>query len=283
MAAGEALDGLPALLQPPEDLLEDVAAELDRCLVEDPPAVLKDGHIIAPGVDPELDELVSISRGGKEAILAIEARERERTGISGLKIKYNRVFGYTIEVSRAKAAEVPDDYVRKQTLVNVERYVTPELAEYENKVLTAEEKRISLEEKLFVALRAEVAASEARLGALAERLAMLDLLAGFAEVSAQQDYCRPVVDDSDDLVIEEGRHPVVEQLLGPGRFVPNDEHATVPGPHQCRGVRGKGRRRSSLLVAAQLIGRAWPARTSRLFSDHSPTRTPTPASWHPSG
>lgn len=216
------LEELPELLRPPDDLLSDLAERLSAILVEDPPATSRDGGIIRPGFSAELDDLVAISSGGKEQILAIEERERKRTGISRLRIKYNKVFGYTIEVSRAKAADVPPEYVRKQTLVNVERFITPELSEYEVKVLTAEEKRVELEERLFVELRAEVARAEERVGRLAERLAHIDLLAGFAEVSARHDYCRPVVDDSDSLVIREGRHPVVEQILGPGRFVPND-------------------------------------------------------------
>lgn len=216
------LDELPPLLRPPDDLLTDLAARLAETLVEDPPLGSREGGIFRPGFSAELDELVSMSQGGKEQILAIERRERARTGIPKLKIKYNKVFGYTIEVSRAKAGDMPEDYVRKQTLVNVERFVTPELAEYEIKVLTAEEKRVALEERLFLELRAEAAAAEERLGRLAERLAHIDLLAGFAEVSARNDYCRPVVDEGDSITIREGRHPVVEQLVGAGRFVPND-------------------------------------------------------------
>ncbi len=219
--SAQGLEELPELLQPPPDLLTDLAEQLSATLVEDPPGNARDGGIIRPGFNAELDELVAISTGGKQQILAIEQREREATGIPKLRIKYNKVFGYTIEVSRAKSSEVPDHYVRKQTLVNVERFITPELSEYEAKVLGAEEKRVELEERLFLELRAEVALAEERIGRLAERLAHIDLLAGFAEVSARHDYCRPVMDDGDALEIREGRHPVVEQLVGPGCFVPN--------------------------------------------------------------
>ncbi|MDY0004527.1 MAG: DNA mismatch repair protein MutS [Polyangia bacterium] len=221
-AAGQTLEALPELLQPPEDDLGDLAARLSEVLVPEPPVGCKDGGIIRPGFSAELDELVSLADGGKEQILAIEARERDRTGLAGLRIRYNRVFGYTIEVSRSKAREVPPEYVRKQTLANVERYVTPELSEHEARVLGAEEKRVELEERLFVGLREEVAAAESRIGRLAERLATLDMLAAFAEVSSRNDYCRPRVDDGDLIRIQDGRHPVVEQIVGPGRFVPND-------------------------------------------------------------
>ncbi len=221
------LEELPALLRPPEDLLSDLAERLTAILVEDPPPNSRDGGIIRPGFNAGLDELVDISAGGKAQILAIEERERKRTGISKLRIKYNKVFGYTIEVSRAKAGDVPPEYVRKQTLVNVERFITPELSEYEVKVLTAEEKRVELEERLFLELRAEVALAEERLGRLADRLAHIDLIAGFAEVSARNDFCRPEMNDGDGLVIREGRHPVVEQLVGAGRFVPNDVRLSV--------------------------------------------------------
>ncbi len=268
--AVDGLPELPALLRPPEDALEDVAAHLSAVLVEEPPLGTKEGGIVRRGFSEALDELVALSEGGKEQILAIEARERERTGISTLKIKYNRVFGYTIEVSRAKAAAVPDDYVRKQTLVNVERYVTPELSEHEARVLSAEEKRFELEERLFGELRQEVARHEARIGALAARLATLDLLACFAEVSQRNDYCRPVVDDSDVLEIRDGRHPVVEQLVGAGQFVPNDltlsaseeQVVIVTGPNMA----GKSTiiRQVALVTLLAHTGCFVPAREARL-------------------
>ncbi len=220
-SADGVLEELPELLRPPEDLLADLARRLAATLVDDPPVGHREGGIIRPGFSVELDELVATSSGGKEQILAMERRERERTGISKLRIKYNKVFGYTIEVSRAKASEVPDDYVRKQTLVNVERFITPELSEHEAKVLGAEERRVDLEERLFLELREEVSLAEERIGRLAERLAHIDLLTGFAEVSARHDYCRPLVDEGDRLVIREGRHPVVERIVDHGRFVPN--------------------------------------------------------------
>ncbi|MCA9666508.1 MAG: DNA mismatch repair protein MutS [Myxococcales bacterium] len=204
------------------DLLGDVAQALLAALAEDPPMTLRDGGIFAEGYDSKLDELVSLGRGGRDAIAAIEARERERTGITSLKIKHNKVFGYFIEVTKANIKSVPDDYHRKQTLANAERYVTPELADYEAKVLGADEKRVALEAQLFEALRERVAAEGPRLIRAAERVSMLDVLAALAEAAARFDYARPVVDDSDVVEIEEGRHAVVERFMPQGEFVAND-------------------------------------------------------------
>ena len=213
---------LPALLKDPQDLLQDVADSLEQALVDEPPAVTRDGGIIRKGYNDELDDLVDLSDGGKESILAIEARERESTGISTLKVRYNRVFGYFIEVTRANLKHVPEHYQRKQTLVNAERFVTTELAEHEVRVLGAEERRVDLEQQLFEELRSRIAGEAARLTATAEYLAMLDVLCGLAEVAQTHGYVRPEVNKDEVISIQEGRHPVVERFMPAGQFVPND-------------------------------------------------------------
>ena len=215
-------DGVPELLSPGPDQLEDVAGRIAACLVDDPPISPTAGGLVRVGFDAELDEVIELCEGGKSNIAAIEQRERERTGIGSLKIRYNKVFGYFIEITRANLQHVPDDYQRKQTLANAERFVTEELAEYETKVLTAEQRRHNLEQRIFETLRGQVAEQATRLAAVAERVASLDMLAGFAEVAARHGYCRPVVDESESLEIVAGRHPVVERHLPPGEFVPND-------------------------------------------------------------
>jgi len=222
-AAGQTLaNDLPQLLRPPQDLMEDVAGFLEQTLVEDPPPLTRDGGMIRQGYNAELDELIQLSEGGRESILGIEARERERTGISSLKVRFNKVFGYFIEVTRSNLKHVPPEYQRKQTLVNAERFVTAELAQYEAKVLGADERRIALEQELFEEVRGRVAAEAARLTSSAEWVAMLDVLCGLATVAQQYDYTRPLVDEGDVIRIEEGRHPVVERFMAQGQFVPND-------------------------------------------------------------
>ena len=191
-------------------------------LRDDAPAVTKDGGYVNAGISPELDELRDIAAGGRSRIAAIEARERERTGIPSLKVKFNSVFGYYIEVTRAHLASVPADYRRKQTVANAERFVTAELGEFEQTVLSADERRIALELEIFVALRATVAAASARLLGLAARVAAVDTLAALAEVAHRSGYCRPEVDDSAVIDLADARHPVVERLAAAGVFVPND-------------------------------------------------------------
>ena len=205
-----------------DDLAGDLGAELTRVLRPDAPALTKEGGYVNPGVSPQLDELRDIAAGGRDRIAAIEARERERTGIPSLKVKLNSVFGYYIEVTRSNLAAVPADYRRKQTVANAERFVTPELAEFEATVLSADERRIALELELFTALRARVAAIAERLLALAARVAAADALAGLAEVAHRNGYCRPDVDACGVIDLCDSRHPVVEQLAAAGSFVPND-------------------------------------------------------------
>jgi DNA mismatch repair protein MutS len=213
---------LPALLDLGEDLLQDVHAALARLLVDDPPAHTREGGVIRPGADPELDRQLGLRDGGREALAAIEARERERTGIANLRVQHNRVFGYYIEVLKTHLARVPADYVRKQTTANAERFVTAELAEHESAVLGAVAAALEREQQLFTALREQVSAAGDRLLAAAEALARLDVLAGLAEIAEDHAYVRPDMVEEPVLDIEEGRHPVVERMLDAGRFVPNN-------------------------------------------------------------
>jgi len=210
------------------DVLEDVHGLLGRALVDDPPLALQEGGLIRDGHDSRLDELRAISRDGKSYIASIETRERKRTGIQTLKVRYNRVFGYFIEVSKSNLDLVPADYDRKQTLVNAERFVTPELKEYEEKVLTAQDRMHEIEYEIFCRVRDEVARRAGRLQEVAGRIADLDALASLAEVAAVRGYTRPRVVEGARTRIVGGRHPVVETANRDERFVPND--ADFGGP-----------------------------------------------------
>jgi DNA mismatch repair protein MutS len=204
------------------DPLPDLHAELARVLEAAPAPNLQEGGVIAAGVSEELDHYRSLTRDSKRHILALEARERERTGISSLKIRYNKVFGYYLEVTRANQERVPADYIRKQTLVNAERYVTPEIKELEEQILSAEERQIELEQRFFRELTVRIASEAPGLIALAEALGALDSLASFAEVAARHRYVRPKMGLAGaPICIREGRHPVVEQASRDA-FVPND-------------------------------------------------------------
>jgi DNA mismatch repair protein MutS len=204
------------------DPLPDLAELIGCGIVESPPFILREGGIIAEGYNAELDELRAISREGKGYIARIEAREKARTGISSLKVRYNRVFGYYIEVTRTNLGAIPADYIRKQTLANAERFITPELKEYEEKVLGAEERITELEYALFQEIRERVAAHSARVARTADLLATLDVLLSLAMLAHEQNYCRPLVDDGDTISIVDGRHPVIEAMHLGERFVPND-------------------------------------------------------------
>lgn len=209
--------------------LGELCADIDRALVDEPAPVTKDGGYIRDGFCPVVDENRRLGDGGKEAILAIETRERERTGIGSLKVKYNRVFGYYIEVTRSHLANVPDDYIRKQTIANGERYVTNELAELEARVLTAQETIVAREQELFTELCALVAERATEVAAAGVKVAEIDCCAGLAHVAHVRRYIRPTVDDGVVLDIVEGRHPVVEQTVPVGSFVPNDCHLDPDG------------------------------------------------------
>ena len=258
------------LLSLGEDLAPDVAATLAVTLRPDAPAMTKDGGYIAAGISAELDELAAIASGGRETVTRIEARERERTGISNLKIRHNSVFGYYIEISRSQLPHVPADYVRKQTVANAERFVTPELGEYEQKILSADERRITIELEIFTRLREGIAAAADRLLTLAARVAAVDALAALAEVAHRGGYCRPLVDDSGIIDIADGRHPVVERLAAAGAFVPNDvrldpdneQILIVTGPNMA----GKSTliRQVALTVILAQMGSFVPARAARI-------------------
>lgn len=206
------------------ELCPDLREALDSSLVDDPPMTARDGGIFKPGYDAGLDELREAARGGKEWIARFQANEIVRTGIPSLKVGFNQVHGYYIEITHAQSGKVPSDYRRKQTLKNAERYETPELKEYQEKVLTAEERATARELELFNALRERVAAQTPRLLQTAEVLATIDVLAGLAELAASRQYCRPELTDESVLEIVDGRHPVLDQTLPPGTFVPNDVH-----------------------------------------------------------
>ncbi len=190
--------------------------------MDDPPPTLQAGGVIREGYDPELDELIRLSREGKEWIARLEGQERSRTGINSLKVRYNKVFGYYLEVSRANLHLVPPDYIRKQTLVNAERFITAALKEYESRVLGAEEARTKREMELFQELRRRLGQEAPRLKQVAQALGTLDVLAGLAEVAALHQYCRPQVVAEPVLRLSQSRHPVLERVLPPGGFVPND-------------------------------------------------------------
>ncbi len=203
------------------DDVADVREEIERSLIDEPPATTREGGYIRDGCDPTIDELRSISRNAKQHIAELERAERDRTGIGSLKVRYNRVFGYYIEVSKSNLHAVPDDYLRKQTIATGERFITPALKEYEQKALGADEKLLDREAELFDALRATVASQAPRIQATARALASLDVLAAFADAAGTLNYTKPQMHDGDELTISEGRHPVVERHC-PDSFVPND-------------------------------------------------------------
>src|SRR5207344_2369187 len=206
------------------DELADLRERIEKTIITEPPLSLSDGGVIAASIDGELDELRDLSRNSKQYLAQIEQRERQRTGINSLKVKFNSIFGYYLEVSKPNLHLVPADYERKQTLVNAERFTTPELKEYEAKILDAQEKIVDIERRLFTELRSAIAGEARRIRQTALALAEVDVLAALAQIAALRNYCRPKFDDSADIEIVAGRHPVIEQQeLGSGeRFVPND-------------------------------------------------------------
>jgi len=210
------------LVFPALDLLTDIGEELGRALVERPPAQLDDGDTIKAGYDRDLDDLKAVRDGGKQYIAALQARERKRTGISSLKVGFNKVFGYYIEVTHAHRERIPADYERRQTLTGAERYVTPDLKEYEAKVLGAEERIAAREREVLDQLRRRVGEAIARVQASAARLAQLDAWAALADVAERERYVRPEVTDAFTLQLEGSRHPVVERMMPREAFIPND-------------------------------------------------------------
>jgi DNA mismatch repair protein MutS len=213
-------------------LLKEVAGEtegfeglfmfLESSIVDNPPLTVKEGGIIKPNFNTELDELREIGREGKKWIIQLEAEERKKTGIASLKIRYNQVFGYYIEVTKSNLHLVPDHYIRRQTLVNAERFITPELKEFETRVLGAEEAIRQLEYRLFEEIRERVSGEMPKLQKTASAIAVIDALGSMAEVADRYDYCRPILDEGEEIVIQDGRHPVLERMTLSERFVPND-------------------------------------------------------------
>jgi DNA mismatch repair protein MutS len=252
------------------DLLSDIHTMLDEAIREDGPAGLREGRLICAGYHGELDELVHLLTHGKNLILGLEAKEREATGIPKLKIGFNRVFGYFLEVSKAQAANVPEHYIRKQTLVNAERYITPELKEFEEKVLGAEEKRLALEYQLFIEIRTSVAQASSRILKAASFIAKVDYYTCLAEVARRRHFTCPVVTDGEEITIKDGRHPVIEASLPAGRFVPNDIHLDqtshevliITGPNMA----GKSTvlRQTALITLMAQMGSFVPAREARI-------------------
>ncbi len=206
------------------DTLSDLHELLEKSVHHEAPVTLRDGHLIKSGYNKELDELVLLLRDGKKLILDLESKERATTGIAKLKIGFNKVFGYFIEVSKIQADKVPDYYIRKQTLVNAERFITPELKEFESKVLGAEDRRVDLEYQLFLSIRSKLAENSSRLLKTAQLLAQIDFLSANGEMAHKFNYRRPEINDGDEIEIIEGRHPVIERTLPSGKFVPNDVH-----------------------------------------------------------
>ncbi len=242
-ALGAALTPLPALLDAVTtteaallqsllrdiDPLDDITGAIDATIVDEPPMTLNEGNLIREGCNEELDRLRRLVRGGQNWIAALQQEERDRTGIAKLKVGYNRVFGYYIEISKGQAHLAPADYERKQTLANAERFITPALKKREEEILNAQERMQSLEYELFLALRKQVAAEAERIRRTASCIATFDVLATLAEVAAKNNYCRPEINDSGDIHVQDGRHPVVEDLARTGEFVPNDTHLEAQG------------------------------------------------------
>ena len=206
------------------DELQDIFELIDKSIIEDPPMTVKDGGIIKMGYDPEIDTLKRASTEGKSWLAKLEADEKEKTGIKTLKVGYNKVFGYYIEVSKSFVSQVPERFIRKQTLTTGERYITEELKTIENQILGAEEKVVNLEYNEFVKIREDIARNIKRLQKTATVVSTLDVLASFAQVAEDMNYCMPVVKNDGVINIKEGRHPVIEKMIGVGSFVPNDTY-----------------------------------------------------------
>ena len=251
------------------DDLADVRDALAAALIEEPPALARDGGMIRDGVEPGLDELRAISRSGREHIAAMEEAERARTGISSLKIRYNRVFGYYIEISKTNLGRVPDDYHRKQTIAGGERFITPALKAYEEKVLGADERILERELAIFTALLAQVSAAAPRVQESARALATLDVLATLGEVATLHDYTKPLMTEDGEFAVIDARHPVVERV-STEPFVPNDltlngttrQLVILTGPNM--GGKSTYLRQSALLAVLAQIGSFVPAKQARL-------------------
>jgi len=250
--------------------LVDCADLIEKMIEPKAPLTIREGGIIREGANEEADRLRDLMQGGANTILSAEAAEREKTGIRTLRVSYNRVFGYYIEVSKSFADQVPAHYIRKQTLANTERYITPELKELEDQVLTAKDRLIALEYQLFVELREHLAAQAARIQTSAAAVAAVDALHSLATVAVQQNYCRPEITLGNEIAIKDGRHPVVELMLKDTLFVPNDTTlgsadnlvSIITGPNMA----GKSTymRQVALITLMAQLGSFVPARTARI-------------------
>jgi len=250
--------------------LDDLAALIDRAIVDDPPMSTNDGGMVRPGYDSELDELNQIARHGKDWLAKLQQREIARTGIKSLKVRFNKVFGYYIEVTKANLTQVPDYYIRRQTLVNAERFIIPELREYEEKILGAQEQASQLELEIFETIRKRVLDYTKEIHENADAIATVDVLTTFAFLARQYSYTRPYIDDGPEIQITDGRHPVVERVLEEGRFVENDvllnrrdqQLFIITGPNMA----GKSTylRQVALIVLMAQIGSFVPAASARI-------------------
>ena len=268
------LEGCPsALLQSLRgelDDLPDLRELIGQALVDEPPFSVREGKFIRPGYHPDVDELRDIMEHGSERLAELETRTKAATGIKNMKVSYNKVFGYYIEVAKAQTSLVPEDWVRKQTTVNAERYISQELKELEHTILSAQDKVVALEYQLFCQLKEQVCACVAQIQRSAAAVAQVDVLCSFASVAAANNYCMPMVDASDVLNITEGRHPVVEKMLKDALFVPNDTHmdnaddlcAVITGPNMA----GKSTymRQVALIVLMAQMGSFVPARAAHI-------------------
>lgn len=252
------------------DTLGDIHGLLETSINEEAPPGLRDGNLIKCGYNDELDELCLLLRDSKKMLLDLERAEREATGIPKLKIGYNKVFGYFFEVSRVNADKIPERYIRKQTLVNAERFITPELKEFENKIIGAEDRRVELEYSLFLDIRNQLAKESSRMLKASHLLAQMDLFSSLAEMAYLHHYRRPEVDDGEQIIIEEGRHPVIERSMPTGKFVPNDvtlnqetdEVLIITGPNMA----GKSTvlRQTALIVLLAQMGSFVPSDYARI-------------------
>ena len=252
------------------DELTDIYELIEKAIVDEPPISVKEGGLIKLGYDEEIDHLKKATTEGKTWILKLEAEERERTGIKGLKVGFNRVFGYYIEVTKSNYDQVPDRYIRKQTLANAERFITEDLKNLENQILGAEEKVINLEYNCFTQIRDEIEAQIKRIQTSSEVVSILDVLCSFATVAEDLNYVEPAVDNSGVIDIKDGRHPVIEKMLPAGSFVQNDTYmdkmdnrlAMITGPNMA----GKSTymRQVALITLMAQIGSFVPASSARI-------------------
>jgi DNA mismatch repair protein MutS len=252
------------------DPLSNVESMIHKAITDDPPMTIKEGGLIKKGFNKEIDEIREISSSGKEFIASLQAREREKTGISSLKVGFNKVFGYYIEITKANIDQAPEEYIRKQTLVNGERFITPELKEYEAKVLGAEERLKNLEYEIFTYVREDISLETEKLQETSSAIAELDVIQSFAYIAKKYNYECPVVDDGDVIKIMEGRHPVLDRMSTGDKFIPNDclmdrnanNISIITGPNMA----GKSTymRQIALIVLMAQIGSFVPAAEARI-------------------